>query len=372
MKVMKKQIAITALLFLLTAFVFVTQGFCLDERGSQNPFEISCPVFNDESVLVKNQKIVCTEDFASIDYVISGKKKKNISAVIDCKVLGFQRLCNDILIPLDFCIKSDGKEIPFEVFLNGTLADKSVYYKSLNEENGEIYKTTDKIEIRFDFEIDGEKTLNVSYKNLSYHGMFCFLYDIPLARNTGGVPVDYTFVYKGIENSEIYPSEIGISLYDKANKYFSKAEDTKLDFARFTEGEFFWKADLKQHSFSENAKFDITFVPFNIFYETSVLFIPYWEKNGRIVTHNTEGNLIDFSNEKISEDLLFFMTKSQLAIFRNAFYAIHGYKFKNKKYKKYFTLEEWYKVNPDFNESNLNEIERANVNLIKKYEEKQK
>ncbi|MBQ9281504.1 MAG: YARHG domain-containing protein [Treponema sp.] len=33
-------------------------------------------------------------------------------------------------------------------------------------------------------------------------------------------------------------------------------------------------------------------------------------------------------------------------------------------------MEEWYKVNPDFNESNLNEIERANVNLIKKYEER--
>ena len=364
MKAMK-HIFILSILIMLSA-----RGFCLDENSAQNPFEVACPVFSDEGVLVKKQRIVLTEDFASIDYVISGKKKKNIQAVIDCKVLGFQRLCNDILIPLDFCIKSGGKEIPFEVFLNGTLADKSVYYKSLNEENGEIYKTTDKIEIRFDFEIDGEKTLNVSYKNLSYHGMFCFLYDIPLARNTGGVPVDYTFVYKGIENSEIYPSEIGISLYDKANKYFSKAEDIKLDFARFAEGEFFWKADLKQHSFSENAKFDITFVPFNIFYETSVLFIPYWEKNGRIVTHNTEGNLIDFSNEKISEDLLFFMTKSQLAIFRNAFYAIHGYKFKNKKYRELFSGQEWYKVNPDFKESDFSEIERSNIELIKRFEGK--
>ena len=96
----------------------------------ENPFDVSFPRFSEADVFIKSQKIVCTEKLVSIDYVISGKEKENVSAVIDCKVLGFQRLCNDIVIPLDFCIKSDGKEIPFEVYRNGSYlnAEELLYF----------------------------------------------------------------------------------------------------------------------------------------------------------------------------------------------------------------------------------------------------
>lgn len=331
-------------IFTLTILIlFTAYGFCLDYNSADNPFEVSCPVFGDENVLVKRQNIVLTEDLVSIDYELSCNTSKKVSALIDCKVLGFQRLCNDILIPLDFSIKTAGKEIPFEVYLNGKLTDKNSYYSGL-EKSDEIYSTTDKIEIKFDFELDGEKTLNVSYKNLSYKGMFSFVYRVPLSRNSSGMPIDYAFVYKGIEDSTIVLRGRGISVFEESSQYFEHAENIKLEFTRFTEGEFFWKSELKQYSFPNKANFGLGFQ-----------------------------GLCDISvgeNEIIDEDLLYFMTKSQLALLRNTFYAIHGYDFKNKKYREYFRQQNWYKVNSDFKESDFNEIERANINLIKKYEER--
>ena len=92
-----------------------------------------------------------------------------------------------------------------------------------------------------------------------------------------------------------------------------------------------------------------------------------------IIAYTDESSCINLSKEIIPEALLFYMTKSQLALLRNAFYAIHGYKFKNPKYAEYFGHESnelWYKINPNFTEKDFNEIEKANINLIKKYEER--
>jgi hypothetical protein len=73
-------------------------------------------------------------------------------------------------------------------------------------------------------------------------------------------------------------------------------------------------------------------------------------------------------------------TKNQIRLFINFFSAIHGYDFKNPLYKKYFSkIENFYiypdpnkeikyKVNPNFNESVFNEIERKNVNYLLKLE----
>lgn len=62
-------------------------------------------------------------------------------------------------------------------------------------------------------------------------------------------------------------------------------------------------------------------------------------------------------------------TSAQLRILRNTIYALHGYNFKSEDLKKFFT--EWgqywnpeYKVNPNFSEDDLSEIEKYNINLI--------
>lgn len=357
---MKKLITIFTLILLSSLSAFADGG---------NPFDVSFPVFSDADVFIKSQKIVCTEKLVSIDYVISGKEKENVSAVIDCKVLGFQRLCNDIVIPLDFCIKSDGKEIPFEVYRNGNLVDKSSYYSGLKEYGGE-YKYEDKIEIKFDFELKNEKTITVSYENLESYHMFGSLYIIQMAKNPDGTPIDYTFIYQGLADSKLYPSKMCLSIND--GRGYTK-QDYTLQFSRDTKGEFFWKTELNQFSALDGECFWIEFKYFGVLEEFELVFIPCWDENPMIIAYTDESSCINLSKEIIPEALLFYMTKSQLALLRNAFYAIHGYKFKNPKYAEYFGHESnelWYKINPNFTEKDFNEIEKANINLIKKYEER--
>jgi hypothetical protein len=67
-----------------------------------------------------------------------------------------------------------------------------------------------------------------------------------------------------------------------------------------------------------------------------------------------------------------FLSKSQLRIFRNAFYAFHGYNFRDDTLKSFFLNFDppWYSINENFNENMLADIERINVNKIIEEEER--
>jgi len=64
---------------------------------------------------------------------------------------------------------------------------------------------------------------------------------------------------------------------------------------------------------------------------------------------------------------LIFLTKNQLRIMRNVFYARHGYIFKEKNIQAMFERKFWWK-NPNFNESMLTDIDRVNIETIQKLE----
>ena len=63
-------------------------------------------------------------------------------------------------------------------------------------------------------------------------------------------------------------------------------------------------------------------------------------------------------------------TKSDLAYIRNEIFARHGYVFTKSKYRNYFGSKSWYYPDPYFpdDESMLNNVERANIHLIKSME----
>ncbi len=67
-------------------------------------------------------------------------------------------------------------------------------------------------------------------------------------------------------------------------------------------------------------------------------------------------------------------TASELRLARNEIYARHGRKFNDSTLQSYFNSCSWYKVKSSYNysndASNLNSIEKKNVNLIKEYENK--
>jgi hypothetical protein len=71
-----------------------------------------------------------------------------------------------------------------------------------------------------------------------------------------------------------------------------------------------------------------------------------------------------FDKKPISSFYLNVLSKKQLRIVRNVIYAWHGYSFRSPDLRFLFASQDWYEVNPDYSESNLNQQERVNRNTI--------
>lgn len=60
--------------------------------------------------------------------------------------------------------------------------------------------------------------------------------------------------------------------------------------------------------------------------------------------------------------------KEKLRYIRNAVYALHGYDFKDPELKAFFSKFPWYKIDPDFMESRLSDLEKRNIEFIARAE----
>ena len=79
------------------------------------------------------------------------------------------------------------------------------------------------------------------------------------------------------------------------------------------------------------------------------------------------------SERMLSDDEVEMLTKEQLRLARNEIYARHGRKFKDAELQNYFDSKSWYvgTIDPDdFAESMLTHIEKANIEVIQKYEKR--
>lgn len=98
------------------------------------------------------------------------------------------------------------------------------------------------------------------------------------------------------------------------------------------------------------------------------------EKEDAINTNSDDKDYIiaDSSTRYLTEADLNDYSKTQLALIRNEIFARNGYIFDTDKYSNYFYGKSWYKPNPEFggNEKELNDVEKANIALIKKVENK--
>lgn len=91
------------------------------------------------------------------------------------------------------------------------------------------------------------------------------------------------------------------------------------------------------------------------------------------ITYMTGDFIIaDSSTRLLTEADVAGLTKEQLGYARNEIFARHGRPFKTQKYKEYFAKCSWYKVNSSYNldddKSNLNSIEKQNVDFILMHE----
>ncbi|HEX3557809.1 MAG TPA: YARHG domain-containing protein [Pyrinomonadaceae bacterium] len=77
---------------------------------------------------------------------------------------------------------------------------------------------------------------------------------------------------------------------------------------------------------------------------------------------------VDFSKQKVSREELKDLELSDLSLLRGVVFGRHGRVFKERDIQAYLKEQPWYKPDPNFSNSALNETERANLDLIRELE----
>ena len=85
-------------------------------------------------------------------------------------------------------------------------------------------------------------------------------------------------------------------------------------------------------------------------------------------TRNADYLISYSSNYKLSYADISGLSKYELSLARNEIYARHGYIFKTKQYKDYFSAKWWYKPNKYFSERWLSSTENYNIAFLLKAE----
>ena len=74
---------------------------------------------------------------------------------------------------------------------------------------------------------------------------------------------------------------------------------------------------------------------------------------------------LDFSKTSVKQVQLQKLSPEDLKLLRGIVFGRHGRVFKDNDIKVYLEEQSWYKPNPDFNNSMLNDVERRNLDLIR-------
>ncbi len=91
--------------------------------------------------------------------------------------------------------------------------------------------------------------------------------------------------------------------------------------------------------------------------------------------NDPNGYILPTDTQYITESDLYPFSEEEVKLIRNEIYARHGYSFTMDKFRDYFNEKSWYFENPSvnadtFGTEQMNDYERANVDVIKAYEEK--
>ena len=79
----------------------------------------------------------------------------------------------------------------------------------------------------------------------------------------------------------------------------------------------------------------------------------------------------DFAGRKITTPDVKPLTLEDLKLVRGIVFGKHGRIFKDPEIRRYLESRDWYKPKPDFNNSSLNDTERANLDVIRIFEAEQ-
>ena len=337
--------------------------------------------FDMESISFANESIQIDEEIVEFSYETvssvltlrnTSSEKFLLPATITCKPEGYGGgSYSHTLIPDDFHIIDNKNEIDFSIENEGK---KFTRYDSIEQETNK----ESRISFVLPFNPMEIKRLNIKYKNNT--GYFTYVCDtwhrLVVRHFFHPESKKKTAVY--IPNDAILSVDYAFNLLDflfmdlsssrdwVGDKYFIVNDFTRI----YMDDNFQWRLAVPSDVNEVVCRQDY-FNPLEDFSEYYFLYKKY--------VHNLKEDVYlefrekDLSKKLLSKADLFTLSKRQLSILRNSFYAKYGYNFKNKEVKAYFEancrnqgLE--YKVNPNFSESDFNETERENIELIREME----
>lgn len=343
-------------------------SFCLEEGFTFSPFDFETPKIEELALTGEEIKI---QDCATTHTLTirNNGNAKNISCQMTTRPLPNEGLVTLTPFPQDFAVFIDDRPVPFKYSFDGT---EIMDIKNPGASYPHYGYPHDKVgTVRFSFEMPARSEVTLK---LCHSSVF--------ASNTNGSVSVKCNIFNNLAKAtsytlKIYSSNVAdnlwlykISIAQKTGSANDLSESgVKCRYSAVNENtglldctDFY--ADIGRIAFYYRAFFD-TPDSWNATY--------YISENRHLFAADK-----DLTSHALSPEDLSYLTKRQLRILRNAFYACHGYDFKSEDLKRYFaridTLqhEEAGKrkrfVNPHFSEADFNEIERKNIELIRQME----
>lgn len=309
------------------------------------------PVEFNRKVKILSEKVSINDFKTEVEIEISCEDLAGLEASIVCKPCGYGRSYTDMLIPKDFEIFEDNEKIDFFVLYEGKERAPEEAFSIAGYHPSEIHFCLAPASNAF--------TLRLSYYNRSIikldewgYGFTLMNYRFASKKSQKNVVIKYT------DNTEelVLTEVLNINDYDNKILFWNSDAEKKCDVLRNinANGEIYWECGLPK----DTAQLEVVF-------EDGYMELTY---NNRFCLGG-----LNISKYLIDCRLLFFLPKEYLEILRNSFYAIHGYNFRNQKWKDYFSKmyekkDSKYIINPNFSESDFNETERKNIALIREME----
>lgn len=343
---------------------FIIIVLFLFNYGYSQSFNVGALSYKNNSIIIDEEVVTFYDEYLSSKYIIlnTSKEKVLLQMEIECIPEPYGGgTYSDTLIPYNYQILDNENEIPFFINNNGNMY--------LNTDN--LNKQTSiqsYIQFILTFNPMERKALIIKYSNESEN--FHHTCDTGIRRtvryNFNKTTPKKTILY--VPNDNNIKVDNGLCLFDflfkKDNSYY-----VENNLNRLYEKNFIWEISVPSNIYEVVCREDF-FCPTE---DWSILHL-YYEVNEYL--NNTLTIFLGNKNltkEKLSKSDLFTLSKKQLSILRNSFYAKYGYDFKNPELREYFETNckaqgITYKVNPNFSESVFNEVERKNIELIKEME----
>lgn len=320
--------------------------FCCIQNIYAESFSLSYLQHNTQNVYLSEEIVNVNENNITAKIQIKNilNKKINESFYLICEQNGYGCNYTKSLIPDNFYISNNNKNIDFKVEYNNKTYSK--------EEAANICNyNTSKIFFNIKLQPNEIQQIEIKYTNENYGEKF-------IDNSGNNTLIKYNFNPETSKKEIIYTSKEIIYKFRYFIFYSENKRIIPTNCIRYIDNSFI--------NFKIIVPKNINNVGLQLY-----IFIPYDDKSiFRLINFNEK--LYSIYNEKLLYNELitiydlFFLSKEQLAILRNSIYAVHGYNFKNPKWKEYFTENFYgYKINPDFSESDFTDIEKKNLELIK-------